>query len=125
MIRSIFSRAQKLLYEIARESLPTYQDELSTMKQLTNANSHADTIIGRVEAALNYIAVTAEKPVTLMYKIENGEPQRTYKSIKHRVTILNGRAVNDIFSLDHQAFALVHHPTAMGDFYDDAGVRAV
>src|SRR5258705_9927622 len=36
------SRAQKLLYEITRESLPTYEDELSTTKQLTNANSHAD-----------------------------------------------------------------------------------
>ena len=93
------------------------------MKQLINTDWHADTTIGQVEAVLNYIAVTAEKPVTLMYK--NGEPQRKYESIKHRVTILDGRAVNENLTLDNQGFALVHHPTAMGDFYDDAGVCAV
>jgi hypothetical protein len=59
-----------------------------------------------------------------MYKIENGEPHRTYDSIKHRVTILNGRAVDEHLTLDDQGFALVHHPTAIGDFYDDAEVRA-
>jgi hypothetical protein len=29
-----------------------------------------------------------------MDNIKNGEPHRTYESIKHRVTITNGRAVN-------------------------------
>ncbi len=91
------------------------------MTRLTNANSHGDTIIGRVEAALNYIAVTAEEPVSLMYKIESGEPHRTYESIKHGVTILDGRAVNEHLTLDDQGFAPVHHPTAIGDF-DDAEV---
>jgi hypothetical protein len=95
------------------------------MKRLMNADWHAHTMIGRVEAVLNYIAVTAEKPVTLMYKIDNGEPQLTYESIKHRVTILDGRAINENLTLNKQGFALVHHPTAMGDFYDDARVRAV
>lgn len=95
------------------------------MKQLTNANSHGETITGRVEAALNYIAVTAEKPASLMHKIENGEPHRTYDSIKHRVTILDGRAVNGYLTPDDQGFALLHHPIAIGDFYDEAQVRGV
>ncbi len=94
------------------------------MKQHTIANSHSHTIVGSVEAALNFIALTAQKPVTLMYRIENGEPQRTYESIKHRVTILDSRAINERLTLDNQGFALVHHRTAIGDFYDDAEVRA-
>ncbi len=94
------------------------------MKQHTIANSHSDTMVGSVEAAPSFIALTAKKPVTLMYKIENGEPQRAYESIKHRVTILDGRAINERLTLDNQGFALVHHRTAIGDFYDDAEVRA-
>jgi hypothetical protein len=95
--------------------------EANTMNQST----HIDTTVSRVEAPLNYLDVTAEKPVTFMYKTENGTPQRTYQNIKHTMAILNGRAVNERLTLDDQGFALVRHPTAVVNFYDEAEVRAV
>jgi hypothetical protein len=95
--------------------------ELNTMNQST----HIDTTASRVEAPLNYLDVTAEKPVTFMYKTENGSPQRTYQNIKHVMSILNGRAVNERLTLDDQGFALVRHPTGVVNFYDEAEVRAV
>src|ERR1700733_6410969 len=89
-----------------------------------NQSTHMDTI-SRVEAPLHYLNVTAEKPVTYMYKPENGSPQRTYQNIKHTMAILNGRAVNERLTLDDQGFALVRHPTGVVNFYDEAEVRAV
>ena len=90
-----------------------------------NESTHTDTTAGRVEALLNYLDVTAEKPVTFMYKTENGTPQRSYQNVKHTMAILNGRAVNEHLTLDDQGFALVRHPTAIADFYNEAEVRAV
>jgi len=90
-----------------------------------NQSTHREEIVGSVEAALNYLAETAEKPVTYMYKTENGAPQRSYHNVKHTMTILNGRAVDERLTLDGQGFALVHHPTAVADFYDEAEVPAV
>src|ERR1700685_2492086 len=90
-----------------------------------NQSTHLDPTADRVEAPLNYLDVTAEKPVTFMYKTENGTPQRTYQNIKHTMAILNGRAINERLTLDGQGFALVLHPTAVINFYDEAEVRAI
>ena len=90
-----------------------------------NENTHIETTVARVEALLNYLDATGEKPVTYMYKTENGTPQRSYQNVKHTMAILNGRAVDERLTLDGQGFALVHHPTATGNFYDEAEVRAV
>ena len=46
-----------------------------------NQSTHIDTTLSRVEAPLNYLDVTAEKPVTFMYKTENGTPQRNDMSL--------------------------------------------
>ncbi len=81
-----------------------------------NENTHIETTVARVEALLNYLDFTGEKPVTYMYKTENGTPQRTYQNVKHTMAILNGRAVDERLTLDGQGFALVHHPTATGNF---------
>jgi len=88
-------------------------------------STHIDPVVSRVEASLSYLDVTGEKPVTHMYKTENGTPQRTYQNVKHKMSILNGRAVNERLTLDEQGFALVHHPTATVNFYDEAEVRGI
>jgi hypothetical protein len=90
-----------------------------------NESINVDTTSGRVEAPLNYLAVTAEKPVTFMYKTEPGTPQRTYQNVKHTMAILNGRTVDEQLTLDRHGFALVHHRTATVNFYDEGEVRAV
>jgi hypothetical protein len=95
------------------------------MNQSKNDSPHVGTIIGRVEAQVNYLAATQEKPVAFTYKTENGESQRTYQTIKHTMAILNGRTVNEHLTLEGQGFALVQHPTAIANFYDVAEVRAV
>jgi len=81
--------------------------------------------VARVQAALNYLFVTGEKPVTYMYKTEDGTPQRSYRNIKHVMEILNGRALEERPALDREGFAFVRHPTATVNFYDEAEVRAV
>lgn len=90
-----------------------------------NEASNSEMAASRVEASLNYLAPTSEKPVTYMYRTENGTPQRTYHNIKHAVTILNGRTLDERPALDREGFALVWHPTATVNFYDEAEVRAV
>jgi hypothetical protein len=90
-----------------------------------NAASHSEMAASRVEAPLNYLAPTPEKPVTYMYRTENGTPQRTYHNVKYAVTIMNGRALDERPALDREGFALVWHPTATVNFYDEAEVRAI
>jgi hypothetical protein len=60
-----------------------------------------------------------------MYKTEGGTPQRTYQNVKHMMTILNGRAVNERLTLDGQGFTLMRYPTATVNLYDEDEVRAV
>jgi len=91
----------------------------------TMTQSKASGDFARVQGALNYLLVTGDKPVTYMYKTENGTPQRSYQNIKHAVDILNGRVLEERPALDREGFALVRHPTATIDFYDEAEVRAV
>jgi hypothetical protein len=67
-------------------------------------STHIDPVVSRVEASLSYLDVTGQKPVTYMYKTENGTPQRTYQNVKHKMSILNGRAVNERLTLDGQGF---------------------
>lgn len=90
-----------------------------------NESTNVDTTSGRVEAPLSYLAVTAEKPITFMYKTEPGKPQRTYDNVKHPMVIFDGRTIGERLTLDRQGFALVHHPTAIVNFYDEAEVRAI
>src|ERR1700682_5865413 len=97
----------------------------ASMNTDTGKSENIDLMINRVEAPLNYLAVTTEKPVTFMYKTEGGTPQRTSQNVKHMMTILNGRAVNERLPLDGQGFTLMRYPTATVNLYDEDEVRAV
>jgi hypothetical protein len=77
-----------------------------------------------VRATLNYFAESAEKPVIYTYDPPPGTPRTTGKSEPHPVRIRNGRLAEEL-SLDHQGFQLVHHDTAVEDFYDRAEVQKV
>ena len=78
-----------------------------------------------VLAELNYLAPIDGKPRTYAFDPPAGEPKSTALPEPHQVPILDGRAVADSFSLDREGFALVRHPTAVRDFYDDQEVRKV
>src|SRR4051812_2338966 len=78
-----------------------------------------------VPAELNYLAPVSGKPRTYAFDPPPGEPKSTALPEPHRLPIFNGRSVANGFSLDREGFALVRHPTAVRDFYDEKEVRNV
>ena len=74
---------------------------------------------------LNYLAPTNGKPRTYAFDPPPGEPKSAALPEAHEVPIFDGRSVANSFSLDREGFALVRHPTAVRDFYDDKEIRQV
>jgi len=76
-----------------------------------------------VEAALHYLAPMAERPRNYTYDPPSGVPRSNSAAETHVVPILSVRPVTVEISLDREGFALVHHQSAVHDFYDDDEVR--
>lgn len=79
----------------------------------------------RVEASLNYLVPTTEKPVAYAYTPPPGVPQTTRRNDPKTVTIYDARPILDQLSLDTQGFVLTQHESKVVDFYDAAEVREV
>ena len=77
-----------------------------------------------IEASLNYLEPTSEKPVYYAYEPPAGTPRSTGKFVAHSVPIRNAREVVRDLSLDKQGFQLTHQETAVRDFYDQEEVKA-
>jgi hypothetical protein len=78
-----------------------------------------------VQASLSYLADRNERPVTYLYEPPEGILARSGKTVRQPMTILNGRPFGKQLTLDGQGFELIHHETAVHNFYDDAEVKAV
>jgi hypothetical protein len=78
-----------------------------------------------VEAELNYLAPTRERPRAYTYDPPPDVPRTTAVSVGFRVPIRDGRSIAGELSLDRHGFALVSHRTAVQNFYDDDEVRNV
>lgn len=78
-----------------------------------------------VLAELNYLAPTDGKPRTYAFDPPPGEPKSTALPEPHQVPVFDGHSISDSFSLDREGFALVRHPTAVRDFYNDEEIRKV
>lgn len=78
-----------------------------------------------MEAVLNYLVNTGEKPAIYLYPPPPGVPQRTGCYTTATVPIRDGRALVPQLSLDKQGFLLQRHETRMGNFYDEHEVQAV
>ena len=78
-----------------------------------------------VQADLNYMIETGDKPVTDL--AEPGERQsfRTGQFEARHVTIHDARPIADEFTLEENGFAILRHETAVTDFYDEAQIKAV
>jgi hypothetical protein len=74
---------------------------------------------------LNYLAPIDGKPRTYAFDPPAGESKSTALPEPHQVPVFDGRPILDSFSLDREGFALVRHPTAVRDFYNDKEVRQV
>jgi hypothetical protein len=96
------------------------------MSGLTQNDVSTETIPAGsfVESTLNYFAESSEKPVIYTYEPPPGIPRSTGKSEPHQVVIRNARLAEEL-SLDRQGFQLVHHETAVRDFYDRGEVQEV
>jgi hypothetical protein len=79
----------------------------------------------RVEAPMNYLEDTGERPFSYTYEPPPGIPSRSGKFVKHTIGVINGRPVASRLTLDDQGFMLTHHDTAVHDFYDADEVRRV
>ncbi len=78
-----------------------------------------------VQASLNYLAPSAEKPVTYTFTPTEGAPQSSRRSDPRVVNIRNARPFAEDLSLDIQGFAFVAHRSAVVNFYNDQLVRQV
>ena len=96
------------------------------MSSLAEGQASAENTVagGVVYGNLNYFAESTQKPVIYAYEPPTGIPRTTVKSEAHSVAIRNARAAQDL-SLDREGFQLVHHETAVHDFYDRAEVEKV
>ena len=78
-----------------------------------------------VVAPLNFLVPMAEKPVAYNYTPPQGVPARTGKSEEHRVTIRDARPLTGQLSLDKEGFVLLHHRSAVKNFYDEDEIKSV
>jgi hypothetical protein len=78
-----------------------------------------------ITAPLNFLMPTAEKPVAYNYEPPPGVPQRTGKGVEYQVTIRNARPLIGQLSLDKEGFVLLHHQTAVTNFYDEEQIRQI
>jgi len=78
-----------------------------------------------VVAPLNFLAPMAKKPVAYNYEPPPGTPQRTGRNVEYQVTIRDARPLVDRLSLDKEGFVLLHHQTAVSNFYDEEQIRSV
>jgi len=78
-----------------------------------------------VEAELNYLAPTGERPRSYAFEPPPNEPRTTAVNVAFRVPIRDGRPLTDQLTLDQHGFALVEQDSAVRDFYDDDEVKNV
>jgi len=78
-----------------------------------------------VEASLNYLVDTGEKPVTFSTEPGSRLTKHTGRYEEHTVAIHNGRLIVDRLSLEREGFIFINHETKVKDFYDEDDVRWV
>ena len=78
-----------------------------------------------VEAELNYLGATAERPRYYAYDRADTDPPSHMPLEPHKMPIHDLRPVAGELSLDVQGFALAEHRSAVRDFWDNDEVRRV
>jgi hypothetical protein len=78
-----------------------------------------------VDASLNYIAESSEKPVYYAYEPPPGVPRVSGRFVAQTMPVRNARTTMENFSLDKQGFELRRHETSVVDFYDREEVKRV
>jgi hypothetical protein len=76
-----------------------------------------------IEAHVNYLAATGERPVSYTFEPPPGIPPFSGRRDARAVRIGDARSLAEHPTLDREGFARVDHATAVRDFDDDAQVR--
>jgi hypothetical protein len=88
-------------------------------------NTAAIEHLPRVEAGLNYLEPTAEKPHWLEFEPPAGVPRTTAVYREHTVAIRDVRPVASTLSLEHEGFQLLTAPTSVRNFDDEEAIRTL
>jgi hypothetical protein len=91
---------------------------------MTLHQNPAETLAA-VEAELNYLVPTKERPRTYAFDPPPDVPRTTGAHEPHTVSIRNGRPIAAAISLDQYGFGFVTHRSKVRDFYDDDEVKRV
>jgi hypothetical protein len=86
-------------------------------------NTSAIGQLPRVEAALNYLEPTSDKPRSLEYEPPPGVARTTAVYRDHAVTIRDVRPVASALSLEREGFRLLTARSSVRDFYDEEAVQ--
>jgi hypothetical protein len=78
-----------------------------------------------IQAEMNYLAPMLARPRNYTFDPPDGVARTNVVNETHRVAIHDLRAVANTVTLDANGFALVKHPTAVRDFFDDEEVKRV
>jgi hypothetical protein len=81
--------------------------------------------VAHVDATLNYLAPMAERPRNYTFDPPPGVPRSNSTHEAHTVPVHDARAVASDISLDREGFAVLHHQSAVKDFWDEDEVRRV
>ncbi len=77
----------------------------------------------KVEAELNYLAPSPERPRSYTFEPPPGTPQTNVAAEPHLVPIYDARPHARRFTLDGQGFALLDHSSAVTNFDDETEIR--
>ena len=78
-----------------------------------------------VEAQLNYLAYTGERPVTYARALASGGRVDGPAAEPHRVSIANARRLDWLPALDRNGFQLLSHRSRLTDFSHEEAIRSI
>ncbi len=78
-----------------------------------------------IDAPLHFLRPMKERPRSYQYDPPPGVPVRNGQYDPHVVTINDARLLAPALSLDAEGFALLHAPSALDAFDDEAAIRAL
>ena len=78
-----------------------------------------------VDATLNYLASSEERPIFYAYPAPSGVPQYGGEVAAKTLPIFNARVRSEPPSLDSNGFQLVAHHSRVSDFSDEKTIRDV
>ena len=81
------------------------------------------TNLPSIEATLNYLAPMSERPRNYTFDPPPGIPRSNVHPEAHTVAIHDVRPIASSVSLDHEGFAVLQHPSAVHDFWDEDELR--